>query len=391
MSEDFFVKIHRPLVLACVQALQDIFSENRHADKVVDYNLKTQKKWGARDRRFFAETIYENVRWWRLICLLSDPLAQVNYEKILNTYLAWKDRPTEFEKTIAIMSRAERESIPDWLDELCFREVGATWPEMLSVLNKPARQYLRVNGLRSSSVLSTQEKLRHEGVETDLVSQVPKALVLRERKNVFKTRSFLDGYFEMQDGGSQMVAPLLQAEPGMRVIDACAGAGGKTLHLADLMKNKGKIIALDIHEWKLQELKKRAARAGASLIETRAIDSNKVVKRLENSADRVLLDVPCSGLGVLRRSPDTKWKITSDELVRLALEQKHILQSYAKMVRPGGKIVYATCSILPSENTLRVHEFLATSGGAFELEEELRVNPAEVPFDGFYAARLLRK
>lgn len=388
------MKIHRPLILACVKALQDIFSENRHADKVVDFNLKTQKKWGSRDRRFFAETIYDNVRWWRLICVFAgvDQRSSPDYEKILTVYWDWKAHPEKFEKTIAALLPAERESIPDWLNEVCSREIGSeAWPKILHALNVPARQYLRVNGLKSSSVLAVREALRGEGIETDFVSQVPTALVLCERKNVFKSRSFLDGQFEMQDGGSQLIAPLLQVEPGMRVIDACAGAGGKTLHLADLMKNKGKIIALDIHEWKLKELRSRSARAGASMIETRVIDSSKVIKRLENSADRVLLDVPCSGLGVLRRSPDTKWKITPAEIERLAIEQKNILQRYTKMVRSGGKIVYATCSILPSENAVRVREFIAANNGDFEIEEELVVNPAELPFDGFYAARIVRK
>ena len=136
---------------------------------------------------------------------------------------------------------------------------------------------------------------------------------MEERQNIFTRQQFKDGLFEVQDAGSQLIAPFIQPLSGQRVIDACAGGGGKTLHLAALMQNKGRIIALDTEAWKLDELKKRARRAGASdIIETRVIDSSKVIKRLENSADRVLLDVPCSGLGVLRRNPDAKWKLSPE-------------------------------------------------------------------------------
>jgi 16S rRNA (cytosine967-C5)-methyltransferase len=181
---------------------------------------------------------------------------------------------------------------------------------------------------------------------------------------------------------------MLDPKPGERVIDACAGAGGKSLHLAALMKNKGKILSLDIHERKLEELRKRASRAGADIIETRTIDSSKVIKRLEETADRLLLDVPCSGLGVLRRNPDSKWKLSDEEIEKLRALQSQILESYSKMVKPGGRMVYATCSILPSENERQVEEFLKNAGGTFELLEERKFAPGKDGFDGFYAASL---
>ena len=150
------------------------------------------------------------------------------------------------------------------------------------------------------------------------------------------------------------MAPLLDAKPGERVIDACAGGGGKTLHLAALMKNKGKIIAMDITERKLQSLRERCSRNGVDIAETRVIESMKTIKRLEKSADRVLLDVPCTGLGVLRRNPDKKWKISPEEITRLNALQKEILENYSQMVKIGGRLVYATCSCLPSENEKQV-------------------------------------
>jgi len=174
----------------------------------------------------------------------------------------------------------------------------------------------------------------------------------------------------------------------MRVVDACAGAGGKTLHLAALMKNKGTVIALDIHQWKLDELRRRATRAAADNIQTRLIEG-PAVARLAGSADRVLLDVPCSGLGVLRRNPDTKWKLKPEELDRLRAEQADLLERYSKMTKPGGKLVYATCSILPSENDQQVATFLAAHN-EWRLEQELHLRPDREGFDGFYAARLVR-
>lgn len=178
----------------------------------------------------------------------------------------------------------------------------------------------------------------------------------------------------------------------MRVIDACAGAGGKTLHLAALMENKGSIIALDTHAWKLDSLKKRARRAGAFNIEVRNIENTKTIKRLHNSADRLLLDVPCSGLGVLRRNPDTKWKLSVEQLEELKETQQHILSSYSQMLKAGGKMVYATCSILPSENREQVDKFLQSeNGAAFELIEDKTILPQSEGFDGFYMALLEKK
>jgi 16S rRNA (cytosine967-C5)-methyltransferase len=147
---------------------------------------------------------------------------------------------------------------------------------------------------------------------------------------------------------------------------------------------------LDVHAWKLAELKKRAARAGVDIIETREIEGSKTIKRLAAHADRVLLDVPCSGLGVLRRNPDTKWKLDEDEVNRLQGLQAEILENYSRMVRPGGKLVYATCSILPGENEHQVQQFLLRHPGEWELEAELRRTPLDGGFDGFYAARLVK-
>jgi 16S rRNA (cytosine967-C5)-methyltransferase len=192
---------------------------------------------------------------------------------------------------------------------------------------------------------------------------------------------------EVQDAGSQCIAPFLKASPGMRVIDACAGAGGKSLHLAALMENKGSIISMDTEAWKLEELRKRARRNGVHIIQARPIESSKTIKRLHGTADRLLLDVPCSGLGTLRRNPDAKWKLSLDFLDKVRTTQAEILRSYSKMLRPGGQMVYATCSILPSENERQVERFLSENPN-FKLLEDRKILPSEHGFDGFYMARL---
>jgi 16S rRNA (cytosine967-C5)-methyltransferase len=177
----------------------------------------------------------------------------------------------------------------------------------------------------------------------------------------------------------------------MRVIDACAGAGGKTLHLAALMRNRGRILALDTDETKLNELRRRARRAGVSdIVESRQITSSKVIKRLANSADRVLLDVPCSGLGTLRRNPDAKWKLSPESLDQVRTLQQDILSGYAQMLKPGGLLVYATCSILPSENQAQVARFLESRGDGFETVGERLLLPS-AGFDGFYMGKIRRK
>jgi 16S rRNA (cytosine967-C5)-methyltransferase len=247
-----------------------------------------------------------------------------------------------------------------------------------------------VNTLKVSRAELQSQLEEEENIHTEAPPDFPDALILEQRQNIFTRQQFKDGLFEVQDAGSQLIAPFLKVESGMRVIDACAGGGGKTLHLAALMKNKGRIIAMDTEAWKLDELKKRARRAGVGNIEPRVIESSKTIKRLENSADRLLLDVPCSGLGVIRRNPDAKWKLTPEFMERVKELQQHILVDYSTMLKPGGMMVYSTCSLLPSENEKQVEKFLSTHKENFELLDQKWVSPS-AGFDGFYMALLKRK
>lgn len=403
------MRLHRNLVFAVVDGLDKIFNEKEYADKVVEKLLKRDKRWGARDRGFIAETLYEIVRWKRLYTLIAGVNPPYNRENLWRVFAVWavlrgyrlpdwkqlegtpvrriKGKFDELTKT-----RKYRESIPDWMDELGVKELGEeTWEKEIAALNQQADVILRVNTLKTDKK-TLRKALEEDHIYTRDLKGYPDALVLEERANVFSTEAFKNGWFEVQDASSQLVAPLLQPEAGMRVVDACAGAGGKTLHLASLMENKGQIIAMDIYGNKLKELKRRARRNGAHNIETRSIDSTKDIKKLHNKADRVLIDAPCSGLGVLRRNPDAKWKLQPEFLDNIRATQQQILQDYSKMVKEGGRMVYATCSILPSENQDQVSAFLKSDGGKdFKLVKEQKILASKSGFDGFYLALLERK
>lgn len=287
-------------------------------------------------------------------------------------------------------TRALRESLPDWLDARGLVECGAEWEPLIAALNRPALQVLRANTLKCSPAQLAAAAARH-GAGTRHVSWAPEALVLDRYSPLFEWEEFRQGWFEMQDAASQAVVPLLEVKPGMRVIDACAGNGGKSLHLAALMKNRGRIIALDVDATSLAELERRARRAGCTIIETRLIRSTKVIKRLAGSADRLLLDLPCSGTGVWRRNPDARWRLQPGDLTRLLERQAQILGYYSRMVKPGGRLVYATCSVFPSEGEAQVARFLAAAGTGFSLAAEQRLDPGRDGFDGFYIAALQRQ
>jgi 16S rRNA (cytosine967-C5)-methyltransferase len=272
------------------------------------------------------------------------------------------------------------------MDELGFAELSFKWNKELEALNNQAAVVLRANTLKTS-VQNLQSQLLKEGVDTEHIKGTD-ALILKERKNIFTSPLFKQGMFEIQDASSQYVAPFLRAEPGMCIIDACAGAGGKALHIAALTKNKSKLIALDIEEKKLTELQRRATRAGAK-IETKLISSPKTIKDLNKTADRLLLDVPCSGLGVIKRNPDAKWKLSLERINELKKIQEQILQDYTAMLKVGGLLVYATCSILPSENNKQVEHFLAQNKN-FSFIEDKTIYPSE-GFDGFYMCLMKRE
>ncbi len=403
------MKLHRNLVFAVVDALNLIFNENEYADKVVQKVLKFDKRWGARDRGFIAETTYEMVRYKRLYAEIAEVKAPFSRPDLFRMWAVWavlkginlpdwkQIEPTperrikgKFDELSQI--RKFRESIPDWIDALGEKALGEKlWTAEMAKLNEPADVILRTNTLKTTKE-DLRKTLLDEGIVAEPIKGYPHALKLVERANVFVTDAFKNGMFEVQDASSQLVAALLDVQPGQRVVDTCAGAGGKSLHLAALMENKGQLISMDIYGSKLKELKRRARRNQAHNIETREIDSTKVYKKLYGSADRVLIDAPCTGLGVLRRNPDSKWKMQPEFLEKITKTQQEILRNYSKILKPGGKMVYATCSILPQENSDQVKSFLnAEEGKDFSLVKDKKIYASKSGYDGFYMALLEKK
>ena len=402
------IRLHKNLCYAVIDGLHDICNEERYADKVIQQLLKRDARWGSRDRSFIAETTYDIIRWKRLYEMVGKVQKPYSNDALWMLFTVWavlhditlpewpqfatvnsqklKQRYHKYRQ-----SRVFQESIPDWLDERGVAELGEDlWIKEIQALNQPAEVVLRANTLKTDTK-NLRDKLSKEGIETHYSDAHPHALILNKRANVFRTAAFRSGLFEVQDASSQLVAPYLEVEPGMRVVDACAGAGGKSLHLAALMENKGQLIAMDIHNYKLQELKRRARRNGVHNFRVQLIENSKSIKKLNAKCDRVLIDAPCSGLGVLKRNPDTKWKLKPETIADVREKQRHILNTYSRMVKPAGKLVYATCSILPSENREQVDQFLNSEWGkGFTFVKDRVVFAHTSGFDGFYMAQLIR-
>ncbi len=393
------VRFYPNLVKAVIRALQEIFVEGKQSDQVVRALLLQHKKWGARDRKFISGTIYDIVRWYRLLyeTLGVEPKEERDWWQMFAVLQIWRgiDLPpwneledldvNAVEERLKIVSKnpAINASFPDWMVKKGLAAYGEEWSDLMKELNQPAALVIRVNTLKTTKDQLGQA-LQKEGVGYENMDG--DALLIPDRKRLTHFKIFRQGWFEIQDYSSQLVAPLLGVESGMTVIDACAGAGGKALHIAALMGNKGRIIAMDVSKRKLAELEKRAKRAGVDIIETYLIHPNEKFNKFEGVADRLLLDVPCSGTGTIRRSPGIKWKLKQQHIDRHTALQVEILNKYPTMLKKEGQMVYATCSILPEENTDQVNHFLTTTN-QFTLDEEKQLLPTE-GHDGFYMARI---
>ncbi|MBK9294872.1 MAG: RsmB/NOP family class I SAM-dependent RNA methyltransferase [Oligoflexia bacterium] len=371
------MKYHAVLVQSVIDCLKDIFENNFYADKVLEHHFKKNKKFGKRDRHFIAHSVFEMTRWWRTLCAFDEQawvpenyyLRWLVYEywkngQDLQDFLVSKIKKTNLNLPIDLKKLVNKEiplsdrlSFSDWFIEKVKKDYGDDFEKILNSLNNPAPVYLRVNTLKT-----TKDKLitllESENVLVTPVEGLENALMLKERANVFITKAYKEGLFEVQDKASQMVAELLDPKPGERVADVCAGAGGKTLHLAALMQNKGTLLASDVHSKKLEELKIRAKRAGVSNLTTQLVENTKDIKKHFNKFDALLIDAPCSGSGVIRRSPDSKWKFKLEDLEKIKITQQEVLNTYSKFLKPKGRMVYATCSILKEENEGQINNFI---------------------------------
>jgi len=395
-------KIHPNQAEAIANALSTILEENKRASRVLENCLEEHPKWGARDRNLLYGAVYEILRWNRLYSFYAELKdTDVPYWSWLKTWCILNDYSipdwNEMDctphlskaKLLALTPPPEavEHSFPDWLFGLGEKELGGVWKKQCIALNKQAGISLRVNRLKASPKKVQTELQEKYQVESVISKKYPDALLLPKGRKLSKNPLFTHGYFEIQDANSQQIAPFCQVEPGMNVIDLCAGAGGKTLHFASLMHNKGVIKAYDVEPNKLKELNRRAKRAKLTLLEAAVLEDKTSLQENTNWADVLLIDAPCSGLGTLKRSPEIKWNLQPETLESLQATQRELLNKGANWVKKGGSMVYATCSILPSENEEQIVSFLE-SNADFSLVEEKTILPTKSAFDGFYMARL---
>jgi 16S rRNA (cytosine967-C5)-methyltransferase len=302
------------------------------------------------------------------------------------------------------MSRAVANNLPEWLEPYLVRVFGKALEDEMAALNGPAPIDLRVNLLKSDRE-TARHALAAAGLPAAPTPWSPIGLRLRERVPFGGLAGFKEGLVEVQDESSQIAALLADARPGMRVVDFCAGTGGKTLALAAAMANRGKLVACEVSRRRLERAAHRLRRAGVSNVERRVLsgERDKWVKRHAGGFDRVFVDVPCLGTGTWRRNPGAKWRTHPKDLAELVERQQQILRSAARLVRPGGRLVYATCSLLREEDEAQAEAFLAvetdfsllpaarvwgeTIGGASPGGEHyLRLTPARHGTDGFFVA-----
>lgn len=400
------MKWHYNLLIGVINGLEEIFLLNKPAIKVVDKLIDENKKWGARDRKFVSSTIFDTVRWIRKYgyCSNIKELAtRKNLWDILGTAIVLKGQiiPNLMEfsninskeilkkESEIINNRKINESIPDWLDQIGINDFGESlWNKEVSAFNTRSSLVLRCNTLKTN-IKELKNLLKVENIDTVLKKEYPDALFVKEHKKVINLNSYKLGLFEIQDANSQKVATSCNLKPGMTIIDACAGAGGKSIHMASIIKNEGEIIALDPHDSKLKELEKRAKRNGVKIIKTLNTFKSKNISNLIGKADRVLIDAPCSGLGVLKRNPDAKWKMNPEKIKKLINTQQYLINFWSKYIKPGGELIYATCSIFHQENKEQIKIFLDNKvGKKFIIKNEKTYFSHTTGFDGFYIVQL---
>jgi len=422
-------------VAAAIDILTAVETGDRPADDVAADYFRRRRYIGAKDRAQVAAHVYAVLRhraaldWWigrhavevgpRTRVLASLQLTEGwRPEAIVACCDGDRFRPARLgrdeERLLRALSgrtlrhpempRAVANDLPEWLEPYLERVLGSGLEREMTALNGPAPTDLRVNLLKADRA-TARRALAAEGVAAEATPLSPLGLRLRRRVPLGNLAAFEQGLVEVQDESSQIAALLADARPGMRVVDFCAGAGGKTLALAAGMANRGKLVACEVSQRRLERAARRLRRAGVTNVERRALtgERDKWVKRHAGGFDRVFVDVPCLGTGTWRRNPDAKWRMRPEDLAELVERQQQILRSAARLVRPGGRLVYATCSLLREEDEVQAEAFLAavtdfsllpaarawseTIGGASPGGEQyLRLTPARHGTDGFFVA-----
>ena len=442
-------------VAATIELLDEIVSRGlmsergRPADLVANAYFRSRRFIGGGDRRAVSDRVWSLLRrygqltWWLertrhpdrsaraivaadLILAESHTLAQV-----AAMFDGGRYRPQPLDEAeVRALRQMEGHSLPhpdqpdwvrlnvqEWVAPHLIEAYGESWGREIAAIEIPPPVDLRVNKLKAT-VEQAQAALAREGIDTEPMRYAPYGLRLKRRLSVVSGEAFQNGLVEIQDEGSQLVAALVDARPGMQIADYCAGAGGKTLALAAGMNNKGRVVAMDVYESRLDRSAQRLRRAGAHNVERRALqtkegtgDNRKWLKRQAKAFDRVLVDAPCTGTGTWRRNPDGRWTLQPKDLAELVPKQAEILDAAARLVKPDGGLIYATCSVLPAENEHQIASFLerhpdfevVPAGDLWRdiLASEpppelatspyLRLSPLRHGTDGFFAAALVRK
>ena len=415
----------KALLEACSELVRLTLKFDNPADATVQRFFRDNKGLGPRERATIAETVFTVLRK-KLLFDHFAPSGSGSRERRLaiqgfygpRDFLAsalsdqeknWLEQCDKV-KVTDLMER-HRHNLPDWLVQPLKDQTGdGFWP-LVESLNLGAGLDLRVNALTAKRA-DVQKELAKAGIKATPTPYSPWGLRIAGKPNLSKSEGFLRGDFEVQDEGSQLLALLLDAKRGEMVVDFCAGAGGKTLAIGAGMRSTGRLYAFDTSAHRLDALKPRLKRSGLSNVHPAAIahERDDRVKRLAGKIDRVLVDAPCSGLGTLRRNPDLKWRQSLAAIDAMAITQAGILQSAARLIKPGGRLVYATCSFLPQENEgiaqsftdanpdfvplevgeilthLRVEGAAALCSGGENAQKFLRLWPHRHATDGFFAA-----
>jgi 16S rRNA (cytosine967-C5)-methyltransferase len=387
----------KALLDECAALIEQVYKFEHPADAVVSRYFREHRSLGPRERATLSDTVYATLRerlkfeWlarsgsgskWRRLAILGFPGDRDFLKSALSEpEKVWLDHCLAVDN--ADLMAQHRHNLPDWLASALREQVGSEFDALVASLNQPAPLDLRVNSLKKKREAVLAE-LRQAGLVCEPTPFSPLGIRLTGKPSLAKLPAFVQGDIEVQDEGSQLLALLLDAKRGEMVVDFCAGAGGKTLAIGADMRNSGRLYAFDTSGHRLDALKPRLARSGLSNVHPVGIahERDERIKRLAGKIDRVLVDAPCSGLGTLRRSPDLKWRQNPQTVAAQATLQQAILNSAARLLKPGGRLVYATCSLLREENEAVCEAFSAAHADFEPLHAEEVLTAARVPQAG---------
>lgn len=417
-------------IQAAIELLELIEDTQFPADRLMAQYFRDHRYIGSKDKAAISEWLYIALRRKATLVWLAEQLElapgpratlmvavahseNVVVNEMFNGEQYAPSKLSHSEKTaLATLDSIKLEdapdwvrlNIPEWLAPKLLRSIGDDFESEMMALQDRAATDIRVNTLKVTRAELVKE-LESQGFEPTPTPVSSKGLRFSKRVSLFNQNSFKKGWFEVQDEGSQLLAAVCDVKPGMKVVDFCAGAGGKTLALAAMMENKGVLHACDVHSKRLDNLGKRTKRAGVHNVQSHLLSSerDKWVKRNVGKMDIVLIDAPCTGTGTWRRSPDAKWNLQEEDLQNLVTLQNEILESASRLLKPGGKLYYATCSMLEDENEQQIELFLSenknfSAGKINNIEKnddlyqlrnhQLRTFPAKSGMDGFFVAVL---